>query len=155
MEADWGLILYPEGPLVPRQSKRWLLQRSFYLHVFFFDRICWAVRICVQVSCSDGVQVEIHYHVSASGVLLDTSLNGDPIRFNLGTGMVMEAWDRVVATMRKARSLPQLERRLLLFLNVPLGPATLHTFQAFCDLASPSTVHCPPSLGAMVVDHSI
>ncbi|CAJ1343896.1 unnamed protein product [Effrenium voratum] len=48
-----------------------------------------------------GDEVEIHYHVSASGVLLDTSLNGDPIRFNLGTGMVMEAWDRVVATMRK------------------------------------------------------
>ena len=47
-------------------------------------------------------QVEIHYTASANGVLLDTSCNQKPISFTMGSGTVMEAWDRIVSTMRKA-----------------------------------------------------
>ena len=47
-------------------------------------------------------QVEIHYTASCEGRLLDTSIHGSPIGFTLGSGNVMEAWDRIVATMRKA-----------------------------------------------------
>lgn len=47
-------------------------------------------------------QVEIHYTASAGGVLLDTSCRGEPIKFTMGSGNVMEAWDRIVSTMRKA-----------------------------------------------------
>ncbi|CAK9082947.1 Peptidyl-prolyl cis-trans isomerase FKBP65 (PPIase FKBP65) (70 kDa peptidyl-prolyl isomerase) (FK506-binding protein 65) (AtFKBP65) (Immunophilin FKBP65) (Peptidyl-prolyl isomerase ROF2) (Protein ROTAMASE FKBP 2) (Rotamase) [Durusdinium trenchii] len=48
-----------------------------------------------------GDEVEIHYTASLDGALLDTSCNGPPISFTLGMGSVMEAWDRIVATMRK------------------------------------------------------
>ena len=47
-------------------------------------------------------QVEIHYTASAGGVLLDTSCRGEPIKFTMGSGNVMEARDRIVSTMRKA-----------------------------------------------------
>jgi len=48
-----------------------------------------------------GDEVEIHYTASANGVLLDTSCNQKPISFTMGSGTVMEAWDRIVSTMRK------------------------------------------------------
>lgn len=48
-----------------------------------------------------GDEVEIHYTASAGGVLLDTSCRGEPIKFTMGSGNVMEAWDRIVSTMRK------------------------------------------------------
>eukprot|EP00435_Cladocopium_sp_Y103_P023070 s122_g5.t1 len=48
-----------------------------------------------------GDEVEIHYTASTGGVLLDTSCRGEPIKFTMGSGNVMEAWDRIVSTMRK------------------------------------------------------
>eukprot|EP00434_Breviolum_minutum_P001142 symbB.v1.2.001000.t1/scaffold43.1/size391093/29 len=48
-----------------------------------------------------GDEVEIHYTASANGALLDTSCNQKPISFTMGSGTVMEAWDRIVSTMRK------------------------------------------------------
>eukprot|EP00913_Durusdinium_trenchii_P030656 g28711.t1 len=51
-----------------------------------------------------GDEVEIHYTASLDGALLDAELNYGMMMndvFTLGMGSVMEAWDRIVATMRK------------------------------------------------------
>ena len=46
-------------------------------------------------------EVDIQYTAFCEGVLLDSS-KGEPVRFILGRGEVMEAWDRIVGSMRKA-----------------------------------------------------
>lgn len=53
-----------------------------------------------------GDEVRIHYTGSkaSDGSQFASSRDGKPYFFKLGTGMVMEAWDRVVATMRSGET---------------------------------------------------
>eukprot|EP00438_Fugacium_kawagutii_P003451 Skav229319 [mRNA] locus=scaffold2616:115554:117937:+ [translate_table: standard] len=77
-------------------------------------------------------KVEIHYTASANGVLLDTSCTKQPIKFTMGSGNVMEAWDRIVSTMRKAPGMEQWE------LSCPKGEISRFTVPEMYLTGGPS-----------------